>query len=147
MKKISVYALAALATFALPSLALASSIVVSVGNTAPTNPFDGGAPLVSGNTYGSAVYTSNFVAPSMRLEVSARCSGVRTFIVSLRSGARVLRILTVRPRVSLPSNRGVRRYGEQYFMLEFTAYPSARDRFWAESASGPPNSAPVLKFR
>jgi len=56
-------ALALLATFAVPSLAMASSIVVSVGNTAPTNPFAGGAPLVSGNTYGSAVYTSNFVAP------------------------------------------------------------------------------------
>src|SRR5262252_8657760 len=63
MKKISVFALAALAAFALPSLALASSIVVSVGNTAPTNPFDGGAPLVSGNVYGSAVISSNFVAP------------------------------------------------------------------------------------
>jgi len=63
MKKISVYTLAALATFALPSLALASSIVVSVGNTAPTNPFAGGAPLVSGNAYGSAVISSNFVAP------------------------------------------------------------------------------------
>src|SRR5262252_2459818 len=63
MKKISVFALAALAAFALPSLALASSIVVSVGNTAPTNPFAGGAPLVSGNTYGSAVISSNFVAP------------------------------------------------------------------------------------
>src|SRR5690349_17416121 len=41
----------------------ADSIVISLGNTAPTNPFDGGAPLVSGNVYGSAVYTSNFVAP------------------------------------------------------------------------------------
>src|ERR671939_453881 len=63
MKKIWCCALGALATFAVPSVVLASSIVVSVGNTAPTNPFDGGAPLVSGNTYGSAVYTSNFVAP------------------------------------------------------------------------------------
>jgi len=63
MKKMWIYVLAPLAMLALPSVALASSIVVSVGNTAPTNPFDGGAPLVSGNTYGSAVYTSNFVAP------------------------------------------------------------------------------------
>jgi hypothetical protein len=63
MKKMWLYALAPLAMLALPSVASASSIVVSVGNTAPTNPFDGGAPLVSGNTYGSAVYTSNFVAP------------------------------------------------------------------------------------
>src|SRR5262245_65732436 len=64
MKKMWLYAVApVVAMLALPSVALASSIVVSVGNTAPTNPFDGGAPLVSGNTYGSAVYTSNFVAP------------------------------------------------------------------------------------
>ena len=63
MKKITVFALALLATFAVPSLVLASSIVVSVGNTAPTDPFNGGAPLVSGNTYGSAVISSNFVAP------------------------------------------------------------------------------------
>jgi hypothetical protein len=63
MKKIWIYMLAPLATLALPSVALASSIVVSVGNTAPTDPFNGGAPLVSGNTYGSAVISSNFVAP------------------------------------------------------------------------------------
>jgi hypothetical protein len=63
MKKIWFYALTPLATFAFPSLALASSIVVSVGNTAPTDPFNGGAPLVSGNAYGSAVISSNFVAP------------------------------------------------------------------------------------
>jgi PEP-CTERM motif len=63
MKKMWLSAVVLLATFALPRTVLASSIVVSVGNTAPTNPFDGGAPLVSGNTYGSAVYTSNFVAP------------------------------------------------------------------------------------
>lgn len=63
MKKIPLYLLAALALFFLPSVVAASSIVVSVGNTAPTNPFDGGAPLVSGNVYGSAVYTSNFAAP------------------------------------------------------------------------------------
>src|SRR5262245_56647313 len=62
-KKRLLPALALIAIFALPHPALASSIVVSLGNTAPTNPFDGGAPLVSGNTYGSAVYTSNFVAP------------------------------------------------------------------------------------
>ncbi len=57
------YALSPLAIVMLPSVALASSIVVSVGNTAPTDPFNGGAPLVSGNTYGSAVISSNFVAP------------------------------------------------------------------------------------
>src|SRR5262249_27705078 len=63
MKKTCLVALALIATLAIPSAALASSIVVSVGNTAPTDPFNGGVPLVSGNTYGSAVYTSNFVAP------------------------------------------------------------------------------------
>jgi hypothetical protein len=63
MKKICFCAIVLLATFALPSVAAASSIVVSVGNTAPTDPFNGGAPLVSGNTYGSAVISSNFVAP------------------------------------------------------------------------------------
>jgi hypothetical protein len=63
MKKMWLCALASVATMALPSVALASSIVVSVGNTAPTDPFNGGAPLVSGNTYGSAVISSNFVAP------------------------------------------------------------------------------------
>jgi hypothetical protein len=63
MKKMCLYALAPLAMLALPSVALASSIVVSLGNTAPTDPFNGGAPLVSGNTYGSAVISSNFVAP------------------------------------------------------------------------------------
>lgn len=63
MKKIWLYALAPLATFALPSVALASSIVISVGNTAPTDPDNGGVPLVSGNTYGSGVISSNFVAP------------------------------------------------------------------------------------
>jgi len=63
MKKLWVCTLASLATFLLPSAGLASSIVISVGNTAPTDPFNGGAPLVSGNTYGSAVLTSNFVAP------------------------------------------------------------------------------------
>jgi hypothetical protein len=45
------------------SPAWADIITVSVGNTAPTNPFAGGAPLVSGNTYGSAVISSNFLAP------------------------------------------------------------------------------------
>src|SRR5215468_7290360 len=63
MKRMSLYTLITLATFVVPSEVLASSIVVSVGNTAPTNPFAGGAPLVSGNTYGSAVISSNFVAP------------------------------------------------------------------------------------
>jgi hypothetical protein len=63
MKKKWICALASFATLAVPSVALASSIVVSVGNTVPTNPFAGGAPLVSGNVYGSAVISSNFVAP------------------------------------------------------------------------------------
>src|SRR5205085_5558732 len=63
MKKMWVYLLAPVAMLALPSVALASSIVVSVGNTAPTDPFNGGAPLVSGNVYGSAIISSNFVAP------------------------------------------------------------------------------------
>ena len=63
MKKVWLYALSLLATCVFPSLALASSIVVSVGNTAPTDPFNSNAPLVSGNTYGSAVISSNFVAP------------------------------------------------------------------------------------
>ena len=63
MKKMWLSALAPLAIFAFPAVAFASSIVVSVGNTAPTDPFNGGAPLVSGNTYGSAVISSNFVAP------------------------------------------------------------------------------------
>jgi len=62
-KKMCPYVLAVLVTLVLPSIALAGSIVVSVGNTAPTNPFAGGAPLVSGNTYGSGVISSNFVAP------------------------------------------------------------------------------------
>jgi hypothetical protein len=43
------YALALLLTCAVPRVALATSIVVSVGNPAPTNPFAGGAPLVSGD--------------------------------------------------------------------------------------------------
>jgi len=63
MKKMWLFVLAALATFAVPSVALASSIVVSLGNTAPTNPFNGGAPLVAGNVYGTAIINSNFVAP------------------------------------------------------------------------------------
>ena len=63
MKKLWLSAVALLAAVAVPSVASASSIVVSVGNTAPTNPFAGGAPLVSGNTYGSAIISSNFVAP------------------------------------------------------------------------------------
>ena len=63
MKKIWLYLLAVLATLILPSVVLATPIVVSLGNTAPTDPFNGGAPLVSGNTYGSAVISSNFVAP------------------------------------------------------------------------------------
>lgn len=63
MKKIPLYLLAALAMFFVPSVVVATPIVVSVGNTAPTNPFAGGAPLVSGNVYGSAVISSNFQAP------------------------------------------------------------------------------------
>ena len=63
MKKMWLSAVALLATIAVPTVASASSIVVSAGNTAPTDPFNGGAPLVSGNTYGSAVISSNFVAP------------------------------------------------------------------------------------
>lgn len=63
MKRFLLYTLTALATFAFPSLALASSIVVSIGNTAPTNASAGGAPLVSGNTYGSDIIDDNFVAP------------------------------------------------------------------------------------
>src|SRR5947208_11853928 len=63
MKKTSLSVLALLVILAVPSAALASSIVVSLGNTAPTNPFAGGAALVSGNVYGSAVISSNFVAP------------------------------------------------------------------------------------
>jgi hypothetical protein len=63
MKKTWLSALVLVAAFACPRVAMASSIVVSVGNTAPTDPFNGGAPLVSGNTYGSAVISSNFVAP------------------------------------------------------------------------------------
>jgi len=63
MKKIWLSALVLLSAFAFPSVATASSIVVSLGNTAPTDPFNGGAPLVSGNVYGSAVISSNFVAP------------------------------------------------------------------------------------
>jgi hypothetical protein len=64
MKNMRVCVLAPLVTFALPSVAMADSIVVSVGNTAPTNPFAGGAPLVSGNTYGSAVISSGFSCPA-----------------------------------------------------------------------------------
>lgn len=63
MKKMWLSSLALFATLAFPGQSLASSIVVSLGNTAPTNPLAGGAPLVSGNTYGSAVISSNFVAP------------------------------------------------------------------------------------
>ena len=63
MKKMWLYLLTPLAILSLPSLAVASSIVVSVGNTAPTDPFNGGVPLVSGNVYGSAIISSNFVAP------------------------------------------------------------------------------------
>src|SRR5262245_51657932 len=62
-KKIWLPVLALVAMVAFSRPALASSIVVSVGNTAPTDPFNGGVPLVSGNVYGSAVISSNFVAP------------------------------------------------------------------------------------
>ena len=64
MKKMWLYLLAALAMFILPSVALAGSIVVSVGNTAPTNPFDGGAAFVNGGTYGAlAVFDAGNLAP------------------------------------------------------------------------------------
>ena len=63
MKKTWLFVLAPLAMLVLPTTAAADSIVVSLGNTAPTDPFNGGAPLVSGNVYGSAVISSNFVAP------------------------------------------------------------------------------------
>src|SRR5690242_21922417 len=91
MKKILFFALAPLALFALPSVALASSIVVSVGNTAPTDPFNGGAPLVSGNTYGSAVLTSNFVAPFFTgtcgtNDVTANCDQSWTFNYVIPAG-------------------------------------------------------------
>ena len=63
MKRFLLYTLTALATFAFPGLALASSIVVSLGHTAPTDATAGGAPLVSGNVYGSSIIDDNFVAP------------------------------------------------------------------------------------
>jgi len=63
MKKICLYVLVPLATLALPSAVLASTIVVSVGNTAPTDALLGGAPLVSGNVYGDSIIDDNFVAP------------------------------------------------------------------------------------
>ena len=63
MKKMWLSTVALLAAVALPAVASASSIVVSVGNTAPTDPSAGGAPLVSGNTYTSGIISSNFVAP------------------------------------------------------------------------------------
>ena len=74
MKRSWLSAVALLAAVAVPSVASASSIVVSVGNTAPTNSFMGGAPLVSGNTYGSAVISGNFVAPFF----TAFCGGAET---------------------------------------------------------------------
>jgi hypothetical protein len=63
MKRLWLSAVVLLAAVAVPSVASASVIVVSLGNTAPTNPLAGGAPLVSGSTYGSAIISSNFVAP------------------------------------------------------------------------------------
>ncbi len=61
MKKVWLYALTVFATFSVPNLASASSIVVSLGNT---NPVDlSNAPLVSGTAYGSGVISPNFVAP------------------------------------------------------------------------------------
>ena len=91
MKKMSLRALTFLATLALPGLAFASSIVVSVGNTAPTDPFNGGVPLVSGNTYGSAVLTSNFVAPFFTgtcgtNDVTANCDQSWTFNYVIPAG-------------------------------------------------------------
>jgi hypothetical protein len=63
MKKMWIYAVVSAAALALPRVALASSIVVSLGNTAPTNALAGGAPLVSGNVYGDSIIDDNFVAP------------------------------------------------------------------------------------
>ena len=63
MKKTWLSAVALLATIAVPTVASASSIVVSVGNTAPTDPSNGFAALVSGTTYTSGIIASNFVAP------------------------------------------------------------------------------------
>jgi hypothetical protein len=36
---------------------------VSLGNTAPTDPFNGNAPLVSGNTYGTQAISGNLAPP------------------------------------------------------------------------------------
>ena len=66
MKKISLCLLAALTMFILPSVVLADSIVVSVGNTNPINPdaSQGGLPFVSGNAQiGSSAVQANLVAP------------------------------------------------------------------------------------
>ena len=66
MKKIPLYLLAALTVFILPSVVLADSLVVSLGNTAPVNPSEsqGGLPFVSGNAQiGSDAVLSNLVAP------------------------------------------------------------------------------------
>ncbi|HEX6650909.1 MAG TPA: PEP-CTERM sorting domain-containing protein [Pyrinomonadaceae bacterium] len=66
MKKIWLYLLAALATFILHGVVLATPIVVSVGNTNPINPFEnqGGLPFVSGNAQiGSDAVLANLVAP------------------------------------------------------------------------------------
>ncbi len=63
MNKIWLWSVAVAVAITLPKVVYADTIVVSLGNTAPTNPFDAAAPLVSGNTYGSAVYSSSFVAP------------------------------------------------------------------------------------
>jgi len=75
MKKLLLFAVTPLAMLTLPSVALASSIVVSVGNTAPTNPFDSNNPLISGNTYGSAVYTANNAPPFFDISVNGGVCG------------------------------------------------------------------------
>ena len=58
MKKMWLSVVASLALLATPAAALAGSITVSVGNTAPTDPLTN-APLVSGNTYGTQAISSN----------------------------------------------------------------------------------------
>jgi len=63
MKKMWRYVVAALAILALPTAALASPIVVSVGNTSPTDPFNSNAPFVSGNAYGTQAVSGNLAAP------------------------------------------------------------------------------------
>lgn len=94
MKKIWLSGLAAVATLALPGVALATSIVVSVGNTAPTDPFNGGVPLVGGNTYGNAVISSNFVSPFFTgfcgEDTTANCDKSWTFNYVIPAGESIV---------------------------------------------------------